>query len=122
MKLALADSVDHTLKKWPSLFVAVMVDDTQFQAVGKSQHVSQQLQRAIRLFTDHAGEVAGNVVSSKKLEIRTDVRSNKVHAEALARARGTWGEEGRGGGRLRLRRETWHGRQGHAGASTAVQG
>ena len=28
MKLALVDSVDHTLKKLPSLFAAVVVDDT----------------------------------------------------------------------------------------------
>ena len=49
MKPALVDSVDHTLKKLPSLFAGVVVDDTQFQAVGKSQQVSQQLQRAIRL-------------------------------------------------------------------------
>ena len=88
-KLALDDSVDHTLKKLPSLFAAVVVDDTQFQAVGKSQQVSQQLQR-VRLFTQHAEEVAGLVVSSKKLEIianderiRTDVRNNKVHADAV---------------------------------------
>ena len=67
MKLALVDSVDHTLKKLPSLSTAVVVDDTQFQAVGKSHQVSQQLQRSIRLFTEHAEEVAGLVVCSKKL-------------------------------------------------------
>ena len=90
MKLALVDSVDHTLKRLPSLFAAVVVDDKQFQAVGESHQVSQQLQRAIHLFTEHAEEVAGLVVSSKKLEIitneemiRTDVRNNKVHADAL---------------------------------------
>ena len=52
--------------------------------------VSQQLQRASDPFTKHAEEVAGQVVSSKKLEIitndervRIDVRNNKVHADAL---------------------------------------
>ena len=40
MKLALVDSVDHTLKKLPSLFAAVVVDDTQFQEVTKSHQVS----------------------------------------------------------------------------------
>ena len=43
MKLALVDSVDHTLKQLPSLFAAVVVDDTQFQAVGKraTRHFQQ---------------------------------------------------------------------------------
>ena len=54
MKLALVESVDDTLKKLPPLFAAVTVDDTQFQTVGKSHQVSQQLQRVIRLFTEHA--------------------------------------------------------------------
>ena len=65
------------------LFAAVVVDDTQFLAVGKSHHISQQLHRAIDPFTKHAEEVAGPVVSSKKLDIftngervRTDVRNN----------------------------------------------
>ena len=62
MKLALVGSVDHTLKKLPSLFAAVVVDDTQFQAVGKSQQASQQLQRAIRLLTEHAEEVARDIL------------------------------------------------------------
>ena len=91
-------NVEHDLKKLPSLFAAVVVDDTQFQAVGHSQQVSKDLQRAIRLFTEHAEEVAGLVVSSKKLDVitnnervRTDVRNNKVQAEALRTgARGTW--------------------------------
>ena len=90
MKLALVDSVDHTFKKFPSLFAAMVVDDTQFQAVGKSQQVSQQLQRAIRLSTEHAEEVASLVISSKKLEIithdariRNDARNNKVNVSAL---------------------------------------
>ena len=59
MKLALVDSVDHTLKRLPSLLAAVVVDDTQFQAVGKCHQVSQQLQRTIHLFTEHAEEVPG---------------------------------------------------------------
>ena len=66
MKLTLVDSVDHTLEKLPSLFAAVVVEDTQFQAVDKSHQRSQQLQRATHLFTEHAEEVAGLVVSSKK--------------------------------------------------------
>ena len=88
---ALYDSVDHTVMKLPSLFAAVVVvDNTQFQAVGKCHQVSQQLQRAIDLFTMHAEEVAGLVVSSKKLDIitndetlRTDVRTSKLHADVL---------------------------------------
>ena len=78
-KLALVDSVDHTLKTLPSFFPAVVVDDTQFQA---SHQVS--------LFMEHGREVARLEVSSKKLEIvtnderiHTDVRNNKEHAVAL---------------------------------------
>ena len=87
MTLALVDSIDHTLKKLPSLFATVVVDDTQVQAVGKS-HLC--VARAIDLFVKDAEEVTGSVVSSKKLEIiindervRTDVLNNKVHADAL---------------------------------------
>ena len=80
-----------TLKKLSSLFAAaVVVCDTQFLAVGKSHQVSQQLQRALDLFTKHAEEVAGLPVSSKKLEFitndetgRSDGCNNKVHADAL---------------------------------------
>ena len=89
MNLVLADSVDHTLKRLPLLLAAVVVDDTQFPAVGKSHQVSQQLQRAGRLFPKHADEVAFLVVS-KKLEVitndervRTYVCNNEVHADAL---------------------------------------
>ena len=82
MKLVLVDSVDHTRKKLPSLFAAV-VDDTQSQAVGKSHQVSQQLQRAIRLFTEHAEEVEGLVVSSKELETITNDERTRTDAGAL---------------------------------------
>ena len=44
---------------------AVVAYDTQFQAVGKSHQVSQQLQRAIHLSTE---EVVDRVVSSRNLE------------------------------------------------------
>ena len=118
VKLALVDSVDHNLKKLPSLSAA-FVCDTRFQAVGKSHQVSQQLQRAIDLFTKHAEEVLGPVVCSKKLEIitndervRTDVRNNTVHG----RSPHTLEELG-----LRLRRGA-HGRQGRGDASKVVLG
>ena len=71
MKLALVESADHTLKRLPSLFPAVVVDATQFRASGESHQVSQQRQRAIDLFTKHAEEVLGPVVSSNKLGIIT---------------------------------------------------
>ena len=81
-------SVDHTVKKLPSLFAAVVVDDTQFEAVGKCHQVLQQLQLAIRLFTEHVEDVAGLVVSTKKLEfitnderIRTDVRNKRARGK-----------------------------------------
>ena len=95
LKFALVDSVDHTLKKLPSLFTAGVVDDTQFQAVGKSHQVSQQLQRAIDLLIQYAEEVAGLVVSSKQLGIITN--GERVHADALR-------VDEELGGRLRLRR------------------
>ena len=121
VKPALVDSVDHTLKKLPSLFAAMVLDDTQFKAVGKSQQVSQQLQRAIRFFTEPADEVAGLVVSSKKLEvitnderIRTDVRNNRVHAEALRTCARNW--------RSTAPAVETHGRQGHGDTSQAVHG
>ena len=71
MKLALVDSVGHTRKKLLSLFAAVVVDDTQFHAVGRSHQVAQQLQQAIDLSSEHEEQVSGLVVSSKKLEILT---------------------------------------------------
>ena len=58
------DSVDHTLKKLPSVFAAVVADDTQFQAVGKCHQVSQRFSAR-----SACARVAGLVVSSKKLEI-----------------------------------------------------
>ena len=125
MKLALVDSIGHTLKNLPLLFAAVVVDDMQLQAVGKTHQVSQQLQRAIDLFTKHAEEVAGPVESSEKLEIitndervRTYVRNNKVHADALRTCTRNV-ERGREGVDNALRLEA-HRRQGHGDARKAV--
>ena len=95
MKLALVDSVDHTLKKLPSLLAAVVVDETQFQAVGESRQVSQQLQRAVRLFTEHA---EGGLVPPRSWQASQTTRgfaptcaTTKCMRTLSARARGTWG-------------------------------
>ena len=85
MKLALVDSVNHTLKKLSSLFAAVAVDDTHLQTFRKEP--ASVAPASACFITEHAEEVVVFVVSSRKLEIltndemiRTDVR---MHAEAL---------------------------------------
>ena len=73
----------HLVRRGPALWKLAFC--AQFQAVEKSQQVSLQLQRAIRLFTEHAEQVAGLVVSSKKLMIITnDERIRDVPANVMA--------------------------------------
>ena len=82
------DSVDHTLKRLPSLFAAVVVDHTLFQAVGKSHKVLQQLQPVIDLFSKHAEEVT--VVFSENLEISHQIRQRSHRCAEEKGARDTW--------------------------------
>ena len=72
MKLALITSLDHTNQAWKSVFMAVVVDDTQFQAVGPKNMVVRLVGGAARCFCEHAKEHAKLVLNMSKLEVVAD--------------------------------------------------
>jgi len=72
MKLALITSLDHTKQAWKSVFMAVVVDDTQFQAVGPKNMVVRLVGGAARCFCEHAKEHAKLVLNMSKLEVVVD--------------------------------------------------
>ena len=67
MKLALLESLDHTVAKWPLVETSVVVDDTQFQAVGTKQLVEAVVRGATNTFCEHAREHAGLAIHPGKL-------------------------------------------------------
>ena len=80
MKVALVDSVDHTLTTLPSLFAAVVVDDTQFQAV-------QQVQQTVDFFYEAGWYPPRSWISS----LTTRGFALTCAATKCMRAIGTWG-------------------------------
>ena len=48
--LAWITSLDHTKQAWKSVFMAVVVDDTQFQAVGSKNTVVRLVSGVARCF------------------------------------------------------------------------
>ena len=69
MKLALPPSLDHTKAEWKSVFTAVVVDDTQFQAVGRRGMVVKLVRGAARTFCEHAQVDAELVINMTKFEV-----------------------------------------------------
>ena len=72
MKLTLVDSLDYVAARWPAAVATVVVDDTQFQMVGRAGEVRYTILGATADFKRHVEDVAGMKVSVGKLEVVTN--------------------------------------------------